>query len=289
MPGQGRGWRRNLVRQQTELNRLHGRPPCTVTSVQPAPRCGRKGPKPAQTGPAGPPPPPTSPARHCHSRPAPAPGRSRPPGSAAWTRPAAPPAAPPRRAGACCPAPAAAGPRTDGAAGSAAPCPAPRSPASRRHYLHAAAGRLTHRPGRPRGVHRVHAPGCFPQVDRDALGDASRDQQHLPLPVRAWQHALHRVRCRGQVDGRDLPAPARLPPHLDRDPQETLPLQPRPMRDQQLNGRFRGQPALRPRADRRGEVIEARSKAGSPSTKSRMSPCKTGCARESRTDASWRW
>jgi len=37
MPDQGGGWRRNLVRQQTELNRLHGRPPCTVTSVQLAP------------------------------------------------------------------------------------------------------------------------------------------------------------------------------------------------------------------------------------------------------------
>ena len=46
MPDQVRGWRRNLVRQQTELDRLHGRPPCTVTSVQPAPghpRSGRKG------------------------------------------------------------------------------------------------------------------------------------------------------------------------------------------------------------------------------------------------------
>src|SRR5260370_26053670 len=66
VPDQGGGWRRNLVRQQTELNRLHGCPPCTVTSVQPAPRrsrSGRKGPKPAQTGPAGPRPPPPSPTR----------------------------------------------------------------------------------------------------------------------------------------------------------------------------------------------------------------------------------
>jgi hypothetical protein len=37
------------------------------------------------------------------------------------------------------------------------------------------------------------------------------------------------------------------------------------MRDQQLSGRLGGQPALRPRPDRRREVIEARSKAGSPS------------------------
>ena len=42
----------------------------------------------------------------------------------------------------------------------------------------------------------------------------------------------------------------------------------RAVRDQQLSRCFGGQPALRPRPDRRGEVIEARSKAGSPSTKS---------------------
>ena len=121
MPGQGGGWRRNLVRQQTELNRLHGRPPCTVTSAQPAPRCprcGRKGPKPAQTGPAGPPPTPASPPRRRCPRPAGTPGQSRPPGSAAWTHPAAPPATPPHHAAACCPAPAVTGPRTDAVAGS---------------------------------------------------------------------------------------------------------------------------------------------------------------------------
>jgi hypothetical protein len=39
------------------------------------------------------------------------------------------------------------------------------------------------------------------------------------------------------------------------------------VRDQQLSGRLGGQPALRPRPDRLGEVIEARSKAGNPSTR----------------------
>jgi hypothetical protein len=81
---------------------------------------------------------------------------------------------------------------------------------------------------------------------------------------RARQHALHRVGCRGEVDGRDLTAPERLPLHPDRDLQEILPLQPPPVADQQLSGRLRRQPALRPRPDRLGEVIEARSKAGSP-------------------------
>ena len=54
------------------------------------------------------------------------------------------------------------------------------------------------------------------------------------------------------------------------DLQEILPQQPRPVRDQQLSGRLRGQPALRPRPDRLGEVIEARSKAGSPLPRFRM-------------------
>ncbi len=125
---------------------------------------------------------------------------------------------------------------------------------------------MTHCPGGPRGVRRVHAQRRLAQVNRDALGDAGRDQQYLPLSVRARQHPLHRVRCRGEVDRRDLPAPERLPSDLDRDLQEILPQQPRPVRDQQLSSRLGGKPALRPRAYRIGEVIEARSKAGSPST-----------------------
>ena len=131
---------------------------------------------------------------------------------------------------------------------------------------------MADRPSGPRGVDRVHAQRRFPQVNRDAPGDARRHQQHLPLPVRTWQHALHRIRCRGEVDNRDLPVPERLPPDLDRDLQEVLPQQPAPVRDQQLSGRLSGQPALRPRPDRRDEVIEARSKAGSPSMKSGMPP-----------------
>ncbi len=124
---------------------------------------------------------------------------------------------------------------------------------------------MADRLGGPGGVDGVHAQRCFAQVDRDALGDAGRDQQYLPLAVRARQHALHGVRGRGEADRRDCPVPERLPPDLDRDLQEVLPLQPGPVRDQQLGGRLGGQPALRPRPDRVGEVIEARSKAGSPS------------------------
>jgi len=53
---------------------------------------------------------------------------------------------------------------------------------------------MADRPGGPRGVDGVQAQRRFPQVNRDTPGDAGRDQQHLPLPVRAWQHALHRLR-----------------------------------------------------------------------------------------------
>jgi hypothetical protein len=44
------------------------------------------------------------------------------------------------------------------------------------------------------------------------------------------------------------------------------------MPDQQPGSRLGRQPALRPRADGVGEVIEARSKAGVLSTRSRIRP-----------------
>ena len=131
---------------------------------------------------------------------------------------------------------------------------------------------MAHCLGSPRGVDGVQAQRRFPQVNRDPLGDAGRDQQHLPLPVRARQHPLHRIRCRGEIDRSDFPASERLPPDLDRDLQEIFAQQPALVRDQQFSGRLRGQPALRPRPDRLSEVIEARSKAGSPLTTSRTLP-----------------
>ena len=225
-------------------------------------------PKPARTGPAGPPQRPASPGHHQPPGPL-LPGRSSTPGSAAWTRPAAQPAARASRAGACCPAPAAPGPRTGAVTGSASPRPARRSPARLRHHPDAPPSGMAYRLGRASGVRRVHAQGRLAQVHRDALGDARRDQQHLPLAVRTRQHALHRVGCRREVNRRDLAVLERLPPDPDRDLQEILPLQPDPVRDQQLSSRLGGQPALRPRPDRLSEVIEARSKAGSPSRRSR--------------------
>jgi hypothetical protein len=127
---------------------------------------------------------------------------------------------------------------------------------------------MAHRLGGPRGVDPIHAQGRLAQIHRDALSDAGRHQQDLPLPVRARQHALHGVRCRGEIDRGDFPASERIPPDLDRDLQEVLAQQPALVRDQQLSGGLGGQPAFRPRPDRLGEVIEARSKAGSPLTKS---------------------
>ena len=120
---------------------------------------------------------------------------------------------------------------------------------------------MADRPGGPRGVDGVHAQRRLAQIHRDAPGDARRDQQHLPLAVRARQHPLDRIRRRGEVDRRDLPIPERLPLDLDRCLQEVLPLQPGPVRDQQLSRGLGGQPAFRPRPDRLGEVIEARSKS----------------------------
>src|SRR6266511_981939 len=46
-----RDWHRILLRYQTELDRLHGRPPCTVTAVQPAPAHRLTAPPPGHTRP----------------------------------------------------------------------------------------------------------------------------------------------------------------------------------------------------------------------------------------------
>ncbi len=233
--------------------------------MQPAPgrrHCGRKEPKPAPTGPAGPP---SCPASPC---PDPGPGGRggwcAPPGSAACCRRAVPASAPGGRVGASSPGRAGHGPPAGAGPGSRSPWPAASaSPARLRN--HPAPGRMADRLNSPCGIRRVHAQRCLAQVDRDAGGDARRDQDYLPLAVRARQHPLDRVRRRGEVDHRDLPAPERFPLDPDCRLQEIFPLQPAPASDQQLSGRLCGQPALRPRPDRPGEVIEARSKAGSPS------------------------
>ena len=66
---QRRRWPRMRVWYQTELDRLHGRPPCTVTSLQPVPAlavCARPGRPPPRTRPASPPASPASPRpRRC--------------------------------------------------------------------------------------------------------------------------------------------------------------------------------------------------------------------------------
>ena len=79
---------------------------------------------------------------------------------------------------------------------------------------------MAHRLRCPRSVDGIHAQRRLAQVNRDTLGDAGRHQHHLPLPIRARQHPLHRLRRPSEIDYRHLPAPERLPPHLDRDPQE---------------------------------------------------------------------
>jgi hypothetical protein len=75
------------------------------------------------------------------------------------------------------------------------------------------------------------------------------------------EHPQHGVYRRREVDRRDLAAQERLPPDLHRDLKEVLPQQPCPVPDQQPGSRLGRQPALRPRADGVGEVIEARGKA----------------------------
>src|SRR4029453_9005308 len=119
-----RDWHRTLLRQQTELDRLHGGPPCTVTAVQPAPARRRTAPTPAHTRPAG------RPTRRAWPPPRtrlPAARRSMPAGSSACCRRAAPPATPPRHGDATGPTPAPAARPADPSAGRSSP-PSPPSP-----------------------------------------------------------------------------------------------------------------------------------------------------------------
>ena len=78
------------------------------------------------------------------------------------------------------------------------------------HGLHITAGGMADRLGGPRRVDGVHAQRRLPQVHRDALGDAGRHQQHLPLPVRARQHALHRRPLTAKSTAATSSAPGRL-------------------------------------------------------------------------------
>src|SRR6266511_2258928 len=105
-----RDWHRILLRYQTELDRLHGRPPCTVTAVQPAPAHRLTAPPPGHTRPTDHPAHRAWPPRHTHP---PAAHRSTTAGSSACCHQAAPPTTPPRHGGATGPTPAPADRPTD--------------------------------------------------------------------------------------------------------------------------------------------------------------------------------
>jgi len=126
---------------------------------------------------------------------------------------------------------------------------------------------MQHRHRGQTGVVLIKAGHHFPQIDRHPLGDARGDPQHPPLTARARQRAsLQRARRRCEVDRRHLPAAEYLLARLHRDCKEILAGKPRTVPDQQLNSRLQAQQAFRPRPQRRREVIEARSKSGSPLT-----------------------
>jgi len=58
------------------------------------------------------------------------------------------------------------------------------------HHLNTAAGHMAHRLAARAAFTGVHAQGCLAQVDRDALGDAGRDQLAHAAHRPSRQHAL---------------------------------------------------------------------------------------------------
>lgn len=131
------------------------------------------------------------------------------------------------------------------------------------------ATRGQHRASHQNAVGRVQTGRDFTKIDRDALSDTHRDPQHLAFTTRARQvPVLHGRPHRRPVDrGHRLAAEAAAALDIA---QEIVPDQPPAVADQQLDSRLVGQQALRPRAKRARQVIEARSVSGAPSAASIM-------------------
>jgi hypothetical protein len=127
---------------------------------------------------------------------------------------------------------------------------------------------------RHRGQHRViliQAGHRLAQIDRHPAGDARGDPQHPPLTATARQNPrFQRAGRRLEVDRRQHGAASDFLAEFHSYFQEILTVKPRAVADQQINRSLRGEKAFRPCSQRCREVIEARSKAGSPSTASTM-------------------
>jgi hypothetical protein len=77
------------------------------------------------------------------------------------------------------------------------------------------------------------------------------------LAARAWQHTcLQRTGHRHEIDRRYRPATECLPAEFHGDFEKVLTQEPRPVSDQQLNGRLQAQQAFRPHPQRGDKVFD---------------------------------
>jgi len=100
-------------------------------------------------------------------------------------------------------------------------------------------GRMDQRAGEPLGVGPIETARRVPKVDRDALGDACGDAQHLRLARRARKApALERFERRHPVDERHRCVPWRSVDDLDELVDEVGQQQPDRVIDQEIGGGF---------------------------------------------------
>jgi hypothetical protein len=114
----------------------------------------------------------------------------------------------------------------------------------------------------------VEAGQGVPQIHRDALGDAGRDQQDLPLICRARQHPRpQRLDRRHEIHRDQLFTGEHVPRPTHSHVTEVSAPQPLSVTDQQLNSRLQTQQAARPRPQPARKVLETGSKSCGPSAR----------------------
>ena len=122
-------------------------------------------------------------------------------------------------------------------------------------------GCMDQRLGDPPSVRPIEPARRIPQVDREAVGDAGGDTQHLGLARRAGKaSALERCERRRPVDERHRCFAWFAVDHLDGLGDEVAPLQPIGVVDQQLDGGFSAEEPLGVLSQRGCKVLEAGSK-----------------------------
>ena len=122
-------------------------------------------------------------------------------------------------------------------------------------------GRVNQCTGDPPRIRPIEPAHHVPKVDRDALGDARGNAQHLGLARRAAKApGIERSHCRCPVDEGHWCVTWRVLDDLDGLGEEVASRQPGPVVDKQIDSGFSAQPSFGMPAQRRSEVLDAGSK-----------------------------